>query len=444
MARSHAVVMGSGIAGLTAARVLADWFEHVTLVERDEFPRRGEQRPGVPQGAQWHMLMPSAAAMLEELHPGLLAELESAGVPALHFLRETHMEVAGHLLNRDGALPMAWHQPSRVMLEAHLRTWTSARVLMRPGVSALDLIVTDEGRVAGVLLDTPDGLERLAADLVIDATGGALRPTAELPTPEELRVDVDVRQVTVTVAVRTVPSAVEPLLLHGPHVARPWGAAATRIEGNRWQLTAIGYRGHHPPTDRDGLLDFVEPLIPPHWWRMFAAAEWPAIAVSDFPTSIWRRWDTVSDPPAGLLVMGDGLLRLNPVHGNGMALAIRQAMLLRDCLEHGDGDLPRRFYKAAGEMLSKEWALSEGPDRLCADPPDEPEALAKMDKLLHKILVLAESDPEIVQNLLRVQWGLASPATILSPATIRKLVGGRFRLGLGRGRTVPAQERVSN
>ena len=36
---SHAVVIGGSIAGLLAARVLADHFDKVTIVERDAFPK---------------------------------------------------------------------------------------------------------------------------------------------------------------------------------------------------------------------------------------------------------------------------------------------------------------------------------------------------------------------------------------------------------------------
>jgi phytoene dehydrogenase-like protein len=33
----HAVVLGAGIAGLLAARVLTDTYDHVTVIERDRF-----------------------------------------------------------------------------------------------------------------------------------------------------------------------------------------------------------------------------------------------------------------------------------------------------------------------------------------------------------------------------------------------------------------------
>jgi 2-polyprenyl-6-methoxyphenol hydroxylase-like FAD-dependent oxidoreductase len=53
MIGAHAVVLGASMAGLLAARVLADFYESVTVVERDELPdtaanRRGCRRVATP------------------------------------------------------------------------------------------------------------------------------------------------------------------------------------------------------------------------------------------------------------------------------------------------------------------------------------------------------------------------------------------------------------
>ena len=45
----HAVVLGGSLAGLLAARVLADHFAHVTLIERDLYTENCETRRGIPQ-----------------------------------------------------------------------------------------------------------------------------------------------------------------------------------------------------------------------------------------------------------------------------------------------------------------------------------------------------------------------------------------------------------
>ena len=53
----HAVVLGAGIGGLAAARVLADHYAHVTVIERDALPATAAVRRGVPQGSHMHGLV---------------------------------------------------------------------------------------------------------------------------------------------------------------------------------------------------------------------------------------------------------------------------------------------------------------------------------------------------------------------------------------------------
>lgn len=76
---SHALVIGSGIAGLLAARVLLNHFQHVTIVERDSLPEQPQPRPGVPQSLQSHGLLVRGQRILEQLFPGFSAELIAAG-----------------------------------------------------------------------------------------------------------------------------------------------------------------------------------------------------------------------------------------------------------------------------------------------------------------------------------------------------------------------------
>ena len=66
--------------GLLAARVLAEFFDGITVVERDVLPGGGKSRRGVPQGRHVHGMQAGGLPLMEELFPGLRAELAEDGV----------------------------------------------------------------------------------------------------------------------------------------------------------------------------------------------------------------------------------------------------------------------------------------------------------------------------------------------------------------------------
>src|SRR3712207_9277088 len=90
---NHAVVVGASMGGLLVARVLSETFASVTVVERDHLTDDATPRRGVPQGRHAHGLLARGREALEELFPGLTAELVGLGVPAVDLqagLRRVH------------------------------------------------------------------------------------------------------------------------------------------------------------------------------------------------------------------------------------------------------------------------------------------------------------------------------------------------------------------
>ena len=67
----HAVVLGASMGGLLAARVLADFYETVTVVERDVLADDAVNRRGVPQGRHVHALLGRGSQVLADLFPVL-------------------------------------------------------------------------------------------------------------------------------------------------------------------------------------------------------------------------------------------------------------------------------------------------------------------------------------------------------------------------------------
>ena len=70
--RQQAVVIGAGIAGLLAARVLAEYYDQVLVVERDALPVDPRPRAGAPQSYHIHRVLPRGKMILERLFPGFL------------------------------------------------------------------------------------------------------------------------------------------------------------------------------------------------------------------------------------------------------------------------------------------------------------------------------------------------------------------------------------
>ena len=113
------VVIGGGMAGLFAANVLADHFEQVTVVERDDISKGG-WRSGVPQSRHVHVLLLRGVHILRRRFPGLEEELLALGTPSLNWLKDTAALVGGGWLPRSD-LDLIGFSVSRNLLERQVR-----------------------------------------------------------------------------------------------------------------------------------------------------------------------------------------------------------------------------------------------------------------------------------------------------------------------------------
>src|SRR5215217_4169297 len=186
----HAVVLGAGMAGLLAARVLADAYERVTVVERDPLPETAENRRGVPQGRHAHLLVPGGTQILDRLFPGLLEDMGADGMPVVGDFAELHFAPLGHRLRLRGRPPEPFVcLAGRPYLEGHLR----ARVRALPMVEIIDrcevvgpVVSPARDRITGVRIlrrgNTAGAEETVDAGLVVDATGRGSRTPGWLAT----------------------------------------------------------------------------------------------------------------------------------------------------------------------------------------------------------------------------------------------------------------------
>ena len=91
----RAIVVGSGLGGLSAARALSDRFREVVILDRDELPDDTTPRPGVPQGKHPHGLLGGGLKALEQLFPGFGHELYRAGAVPINRGFDALYEIPG-------------------------------------------------------------------------------------------------------------------------------------------------------------------------------------------------------------------------------------------------------------------------------------------------------------------------------------------------------------
>jgi 2-polyprenyl-6-methoxyphenol hydroxylase-like FAD-dependent oxidoreductase len=373
--RAAAVVVGAGISGLAAARVLAERFASVTLVERDRLGE-GRARTGVPQARHQHLLLAGGAMALERLLPGLLDELAAAGAHLLDAGEDIGWLMAGGWAPRvRSALTVP--ACSRELLETTVR----ARVEALPGVSVLDghdvrdLVVHDDGRtIAGVRVrargDRSSADLVLPAELVVDAAGRgspAPRWLAELgrTTPRETVVNARLAYASrLYHGVPELPDGLRGAIVRAAPPACQRGGIVMPIESGRCIVTLVGMGGEHPPTDPAGFDAFARSLRDPLLADAVSRAEpCPQIAASRATQNRVRHYERLADMPEGLVVLGDAACAFNPVMQQGMALGVMGALMLGRCLDRpGRHGVTRRLQRALAAMNTTPWMLATAID----------------------------------------------------------------------------------
>src|SRR5438093_1518148 len=120
MTVQRAVVIGGSIAGLCAARALADYFDRVTVLDRDTYPAGPAERVGVPQGRHVHALLARGRRELERLFPGFERRMLAAGAHEIDFGRDfATLRGAGWMAREESGIATLF--ASRTLLETIVR-----------------------------------------------------------------------------------------------------------------------------------------------------------------------------------------------------------------------------------------------------------------------------------------------------------------------------------
>ena len=449
----HAVVIGAGMAGLWAGRVLAEHFGQVTIVERDRLPDHPAHRRGVPQARHAHTLLARGYQILERLFPELDADLEAAGAPRVDWLRDCRSYLNGDWVERAPSR-LITRACSRDLLEWVVRSTLASRDRVRflEGRHVTGLVYDESiGSVTSVKLrswgreDTDAGDdEELLADLVVDASGrdsgsptwlaalgfGEVRETVVNPflgyatrlyRPPGDR-DVDWRAMIVSNA--------------PPRQTR--GGVIYPVEGGCWLVTLAGIARDYPPTDEAGFLAFARSLDTP--------ALYEALSIAEPLSPIWgyrrtenrlRHYERLPRWPDGFVALGDAVCAFNPVYGQGMTASALGALALDRCLRAQRRRQPggalrglgRRFQRELAQCNATPWLLATGEDYRWPTTTGGRRGIltTAAHRYVDRVLGLASREPAVGRPFFEVLHLLRPPVRLFSPRILRGVLGAEIR-----------------
>ncbi|MEU9124404.1 NAD(P)-binding protein [Streptomyces sp. NPDC048506] len=431
----RAVVVGAGMAGLAAARVLADGFEVVTVIERDTLPSASAPRAGAPQGHHVHGLLALGAEVFEGYFPGLRSELEQAGAPVWDW-GEGLCAVLPNGTPPPTPMGMPIQTFSRPLLEQVLRQRVTALepVTLRDGLTVTGLRTAMPGKVTGVRVKDGDGEDEIAADLVVDASGRSSHlpqwlAALGLPSPRTTTVDAQVGYASRTYSYpegQAPPSwmgLLQPLRAPDFHK----GCYAIQIENKALHVTLHGANGTQLPHSDDDFLSFAKTLRGPVADTI--ASLTPTSAVRRYARTVNRKiaYHRLARWPDGLIALGDSVCTFNPAYGQGMTVAALEARLLEQMLGNRHARTPldgQAFQKRLARLTASSWLMATTPDR--AWQQSQPWPVKAGNWFMNRLIDTVPHDPQLYTAFSGLFHMTAGPLTLADPRLLsRVLIGPR-------------------
>lgn len=344
----HAVVIGGSIGGLMAARVLSDYFEQVTVLERASFPDKPEPRKTVPQGNHIHVLLGKGRDIVESNFPGLIQEMEEGGANMIDSSQDFCWFFQGAWRPRnETGIPMLltlrphvdWHIRRRLLKDC-------SNVTIKTNCLVTNLLASDDrSRITGVSYKIDDGNEQtMSAELVVDVSGRNSKAPDWLAQygyerPKEKEIGISL---SYTSRVYQRPADFKEdwkFLVLYPCFPNSWRAGfISTIQGNRWIVTLNGYFGEHAPLDDEGFLEFARTLPKQDIYdRIRDLKPESETMLYRIPRIRRRYYEKLSRFPDGLVVMGDANCVFNPIFGQGMTAVCLYADALRKAFQEWEG-----------------------------------------------------------------------------------------------------------
>ncbi|MEM7132825.1 MAG: FAD-dependent monooxygenase [Chloroflexota bacterium] len=464
--RKHAIVIGGSMAGMFAARVLTDYYQQVTILDRDQFPETPDHRSGVPQSQHAHALLAKGQQIVEGHFPGITAELlAKGGAPATGgsiVVITPYGKLAGSetgnasqesvdsnpLENRNNADTGVF--ASRIMLEwqirEHLRKHTNVKILS--GVEVTELIASpDNSQVTGVRLrrrgaDSRSRPEQLNADLVVDASGRRSKAPEWLTdlgygAPPEETINSQIGYASRFYRKpANFPASWQGLIINARVPDNPRAGLILPIENDMWHVTVGGFAGHYPPSDEEGFMAWAKALPDPSLYESLLAAE-PVTEIRQYrtPSNRLRHFERLPAMPTGFVVMGDAVCAFNPIYGQGMTTSAVGSLVLKEALaadvQQPQPDFEKRFQQSLAQAVADAWFIATSEDlrwagvELSGATPSRLPAL--MRPYMNQLLKAARHDATISAAYFEMINMVRRPQSLFQPAIMIRVLRSVFQ-----------------
>lgn len=451
--QTQAIIIGGSLAGLLTARVLADYFDQVLILERDHLPAEPVARKGVPQSNQWHSVMARGYHILEAFYPGFSESLQMHNVPLADIFADTIM----YSTDRVGYVPR-WYSGiltpacSRTFLEWQLRqrTLTIPNVRVQTSCRVLGLVLDGPGKqVTGVKVfgggeeEPVNGrCQILNADLVVDASGRHSKLPQWLTAggyaiPPETVVDAQISYVSRYYhAPAHFTGDWRSLVVAMQYPDNPRAGALRRIENDLWQVMFVGIVGEKPPVTEEGFLAFAQQLASPILYEAIRTLE-PASPPFAFGNNASRRRHLEATAvPERLLVIGDAACCFNPFYGQGLtSIALCAEMLHQTLGQHlrrhpnldGYGAV---YYRQLAKTIDNMWEMATYMDNLWIVPHKNNFWVSLRRKIRHQIgfelIPILLEEKELYIKTIEVQHQLRPFRSMFTPYLVCKVLWYAF------------------
>jgi 2-polyprenyl-6-methoxyphenol hydroxylase-like FAD-dependent oxidoreductase len=347
-----------------------------------------------------------------------------------------HPEV-GVLPKRDFGISVLCATRPLIELVLRRRAEAVANIMLRPASRVIGIVPAAGGAgVRGVQFVNGSGrFETLDADLVVDASGRGA-PTLTLldalcwDRPQMTEIGVDITYATAVVEIPPDATTEWKLVLtlpDPPYLALQ--AIMVPTEDGRWITAIAGHSATAWIETWDAFLEASRSLITPTVHNPLRYAQPPeGIRHYRFPMSTWKHFERLPRLPRGVQPVADAFCRFNPIHGQGMSSAAKQALLLQDVLDQAAADpdpiaaVQAGFMAQADSVLKTPWIMSTSADLVFPQTRGErPDNFAEARQFEAALFRAAVADPVVHRAMIEVAQLLQPRQRLHEPDVVRRI-----------------------